>query len=31
MRIFDNKDNVAFKAARIKTSYFVNVFASEKI
>lgn len=28
--IFDNQDNIAFKATRIRTSYLVNVFASEK-
>lgn len=30
MIVFDNKNNVAFEATRIRTSYLVNILASKK-
>lgn len=31
MKVFDDKDNVALEATKIRTSYLVNVLASRKI
>lgn len=30
MSVFDDKNNVALEAIRIRTSYFINVLASKK-